>query len=354
MWHSKEPWLFRKESQIIMTDFLRLRHRLIPYLYSMNVRSASEDETLVQPMYWDYPEIEDAYSVPNQFIFGSELLVAPIVKPKNLTTGLASVKAWFPPGHRYVDIFTGIVYDGNRTLNLYRKLDEYPVFAAEGSIIPLDAAAEPKNGARNPEGFEVLVVVGKNAQFSILEDPEDDSPEAHSTAPESGERSSLIQYYQDEGKLSAKVTGRAWTFRFVALCDVKLEEVKALVNGEISKDAEVEIQLYPQLPSLVVQLPALEGGSDIEIHVGKNPQLSIFDVKARLFRLMLDFQTPFYIKDHIWNVIDAEYVPFGSAKGGAQHHTPFTVNVGQLLALGLDEAVIGPVCELLLADSRDT
>jgi alpha-glucosidase (family GH31 glycosyl hydrolase) len=222
-----------------MTDFLRLRHRLIPYLYSMNVRSASEDETLVQPMYWDYPEIEDAYAVPNQFFFGSELLVAPIVKPRNLTTGLASVKAWFPPGHRYVDIFTGIVYDGNRTLNLYRKLDEYPVFAAEGSIIPLDAATEPKNGARNPEGFEVLVVVGKNAQFSILEDPEDDSPEAHSTAPKSGERGSLVQYYQDEGKLSAKVTGRAWTFRFVALCDVKLEEVKVLVNGEISKDAEV-------------------------------------------------------------------------------------------------------------------
>jgi hypothetical protein len=69
---------------------------------------------------------------------------------------------------------------------------------------------------------------------------------------------------------------------------------------------------------------------------------------------MLDFQTPFSIKDQIWDVIDAEFVPFGSAKGGAQHHTPFTVNVGQLLALGLDEAVIGVVCELLLADSRDT
>jgi hypothetical protein len=354
MWQSKEPWLFRKETQTVMTEFLRLRHRLIPYLYSMNVRSASEDEPLVQPMYWECPDIEEAYSVPNQFLFGSELLVAPIVKPRNLTTNLASVKAWFPPGHRYVDIFTGIVYDGNRTLNVYRKLDEYPVFAAEGSIIPLDAAAEPKNGGLNPAGFEVLVVVGKNAQFSILEDPDDNSPEAKSKEPDSGERGSLIQYYQDEGKLSAKVTGRAWAFRFVALVDVKLEDVKVLVNGEISKDAEVEIQLYPHLPSLLIKIPTLEGKSDIEIHVGKDPQLSIFDVKARLFRIMLDFQIPFHIKDQIWNVVDAGFVPFGAAKGSRQHHTPFTVNVGQLLALGLDEAVAGPVCELLLADSRDT
>ena len=351
MWHSKEPWLFRKECQTTITDFLRLRHRLIPYLYSMNVRSASQGEPLVQPMYWNYPEYEKAYSFPNQFFFGSELLVAPIVKPRNITTNLAYVKAWFPPGRRFVDIFTGIVYDGNRTLNVYRTLDEYPVFAAEGSIIPLDAAAEPKNGGLNPDGFEVLVVVGQNAQCSVLEDPDDDSPEAKSKAPESGERGSLIQYYQDQGKLSAKVTGRAWTFRFIALGDVKLEDVKVLVNGETSKDAEVEFQVYPQLPSLVVKMPALEGKSNIEIYLGKDPQLRIFDVKARLFRLILDFQISFKMKDQIWNVVDAEYIP---AKGGARHHTPFTVNVGQLLALGLDEAVIGPVCELLLADSRDT
>jgi hypothetical protein len=354
MWQSKEPWLFRKETQTIMTEFLRLRHRLIPYIYSMNVRSAVEDEPLVQPMYWYYPEIEDAYSVPNQFFFGSDLLVAPIVQPRNPDTNLASVKTWFPPGHRWVDIFTGIIYDGNRTLNVYRTLEEYPVFAPEGSIIALDAAAEPKNGGLNPDSFEVLVVVGRNAQSSVLEDPEDDSPEAKSKAPDSRERGSLIQYYQDEGKLSARVTGRAWTFRFLALYEVKLDDVKVLVDGEVSMDAEVEVQVYPQLPSLVVKIPGLEGTSDIEIHVGKDPQLSIVDVKARLFRIMLDFQIPFHVKDQIWNVVDAEFVPFGSAKGGAQHHTPFTVNVGQLLALGLDEAVIGPVCELLLADSRDT
>src|SRR5271154_5420569 len=77
-WQSKEPWLFRKESVPIITEFLKYRHRLMPYLYSMNVRSAKEYEPIVQPMYWSWPERDEAYSVPNQYYFGSELIVAPI------------------------------------------------------------------------------------------------------------------------------------------------------------------------------------------------------------------------------------------------------------------------------------
>jgi len=311
---------------------------------------------LVQPMYWDYPENGEAYSVPNQFFFGSELMVAPIVKPRNSTTGLASVKAWFPPTGRYVDIFTGIIYDGNRTLNLYRPLSEYPVFAAEGSIIPLDADLQPKNGGLNPDAYEVLVVVGKNGQCSVLEDPEDDSPEAKSKAPDSGERGSLIQYYQEEGKLSAKVTGRAWTFRFLALGEVKLEEVKVSVNGKISKDVGVENQVYPQLPSLVVKMPAVSGSKyDIEIHLGRTPQLAAFDFRPRIFQLLLDYQTEFSIKDKIWGIVNEGHVAHGAPKDDADAlRRPLGLRVGQLMALGLDEELVGPVCELLLADSRST
>lgn len=325
-----------------MTDYLRLRHRLIPYIYSMNVRSATQDEALVQPMYWDYPEHDEAYAMSNQFFFGSELMVAPIVTPRNPTTNLASVKAWFPPQHRYVDIFTGIVYDGDRTLNLYRPLEEYPVFAAEGAIIPLDAELEPKNGGLNPDAYEILVVVGQNGQCSVLEDPEDDSMDAKSKAPDSGERGSLIQYYQDEGKLSAKVTGRAWTFRFLALTETRLEDVKVLVNGEVSKDAEVATQVFPQVPSLVVKIPAVsEAKYEIEIHLGKGPQLSKFDYKARLFQLLLDYQIDFSTKDKLWAIVEKKGAPVG-------------VKVGQLLALGLEDGFSGPVCELLVADSRST
>lgn len=146
---------------------------LIPYLHTMNIRAASDDEPLVQPMYWKYPALEEAYKPPNQYTFGSELMVCPVTKPRDLSTNLASVRAWFPPGAaRYVDIFTGLVYDGGRELEIFRPLGEMPVFAAEGSIIPLNAAAVPENGGHNPSALEVIVIVGKSGRFEIVENRE--------------------------------------------------------------------------------------------------------------------------------------------------------------------------------------
>ena len=334
-----------------MRDILRFRHRLIPYLYSMNVRAASQGEPLVQPIYWHHSERDEAYAVPNQFYFGTELMVAPITTPRSLRTNLGTVQTWFPPGARYVDIFTGIVYDGNRMLDIYRPLSEYPVFAPEGAIIPLDADAEPKNGGLNPSAYELLVVVGKNGQASVLEDPEDDSADAKAKAPESNERGSLVQYYQDEGRLTAKVTGRAWTFRFLALSRVALDDIKVLVNDKPHSDAEVSID--PSPPSLVVKLTGLaDEKATIDIHLGKGPALDVFDFKARLFALLLDYQIDFSVKDKIWGVVEKEHSALGMSKEGKEEEMPMSVKIGQLLALGLGEGIVGPVVELLIADSR--
>ena len=79
--NSKEPWRFRPEIRAVMEDFLRLRHRMIPYLYTMNYRQYAEGIPLVLPMYYAYPDMDEAYRVPNQYLFGSELMVAAITTP---------------------------------------------------------------------------------------------------------------------------------------------------------------------------------------------------------------------------------------------------------------------------------
>ncbi|KAK5240394.1 hypothetical protein LTR40_013854, partial [Exophiala xenobiotica] len=61
-WSSKEPWLYRKESEVIIEKYMRLRHRMIPYLYTRNVLASTEDMPLIQPMYWLYPARNEAYS----------------------------------------------------------------------------------------------------------------------------------------------------------------------------------------------------------------------------------------------------------------------------------------------------
>lgn len=64
-----------------MDDAPRLRHRMIPYLHTMNWRASRTGLPLVEPMYWGSPDIDAAYHVPNEYMFGTELLAAPITEP---------------------------------------------------------------------------------------------------------------------------------------------------------------------------------------------------------------------------------------------------------------------------------
>lgn len=94
----KEPWRYNAIAESIMKDFLRLRHRMIPYLYTMNKLSSRDGIPLIQPMYYHHPMKPEAYKVTNQYYFGSELIVCPITKPMNGKLGVAKFTAWLPEG----------------------------------------------------------------------------------------------------------------------------------------------------------------------------------------------------------------------------------------------------------------
>ena len=80
--NGKEPWRFKAETEVVMGEALRQRHRMIPYLYTMNYRAYKDGLPLVLPMYYEYPNTNEAYQVKNQFLFGTEMLVAPITSKK--------------------------------------------------------------------------------------------------------------------------------------------------------------------------------------------------------------------------------------------------------------------------------
>jgi alpha-glucosidase (family GH31 glycosyl hydrolase) len=170
--NTKEPWRFGRDAERVMTEFLRLRHQLLPYLATMNVR-AHEGQPLVQPMYYDHPDEAEAYTVPNQFMFGSELLVAPITTPADPMTGLGRVKAWLPEG-TWTDVFTGLVYEGGRTLVLHRDLDSIPVLAKPGAIVPMVPADAVGGGTGPSQRLEIRVYAGADGGFTLVEDRDDE------------------------------------------------------------------------------------------------------------------------------------------------------------------------------------
>ncbi|KAJ5320056.1 hypothetical protein PENANT_c025G07896 [Penicillium antarcticum] len=335
-WNSKEPWLYRQEYEKVMSNFMKLRHRLVPFLYTCSVIGSVEDEPLMQPMYWIHPDSDQAYSFPNQYIFGSKLLVAPIVEPRNRKTNLGTVRAWLPAGPRFVDIFTGQVYDADREVMFHRRLEEYPALAREGTVIPLDANPAPANGCLNPGAFEFLVVIGRDAETSVMEDPADDAP---NLTVRKKQRKFMIYYNQAEGKVTAEHLNRPSKFRFLSVTNTPAN-LKVFCDGiDRMKDVKVTIEEATQTPSLLIECPFANFDHCITIELGPDPQLSVINPTLRLESLILDYQCEFEIKDRLWKVLK-------------EHMKPVNAVIGTLLSLGYEESIVGPVSELLLADIR--
>lgn len=162
----KEPWKYRADVYKCSKEWLNLRHRLIPYIFTMDYRTHKDGIILCEPMYYSYPDDRNAYCVPNQYMFGSELMVCPITKPQNKQINMGSVNAWIPEG-RWTDIFTLQSYTGNKNVTMFRDLDTIPVLAKEGAIIPL--SADKGNRTDNPRDMEIWAFTG-DGSFTMVED----------------------------------------------------------------------------------------------------------------------------------------------------------------------------------------
>ena len=160
----KEPWRYSPEIAEIMRRFLALRHRLLPYLHSMNWRSHLEGMPLVRPLYHAWPDRPEAYEYPNVYEFGSQLIVAPVTAPGAGEKRSAEVRLWLPEGLWY-DFFTDEVYEGGRRLTLRCPLERIPVFVRSGGIVPMQ---EPDCTEDLPERVTLHVWPGQG-RFRLCE-----------------------------------------------------------------------------------------------------------------------------------------------------------------------------------------
>ncbi|KAK7753352.1 hypothetical protein SLS62_004642 [Diatrype stigma] len=365
-WTSKEPWRYRPECAAAIAGALRLRHRLVPYLYAMDAGTNTGGEPLVQPLYWAHPGLDAAYAKPNEYYFGTSLVVAPVTRPRDGRTNHAAVAVWVPlSAARHVDIFTGLVYDGDREVTMYRPLQRVPVLAPEGAIIPLDANLTPGfNGCANPEGFEVLVVVGRDGEFYLSESASDDADDdvgetaadgAVTENEEKGDRIFKITYDQAAGRVRTNTHGKAFKFKFVSLTappSPSSSPVSVTVNGVEIDGAKVTVETYSlsedsnnNIPGLVVELPEDYAGDGedaiVEVTIGPDPQLGIADRVARIGDLLYDFQVEYEVKDRVQEIISSQ-------------SQPIVTQVSRLATLGLPKPVVGPILELLTSDSRQS
>jgi len=324
---TKEPWTFPVQAREAMTSALRLRHRLVPYLHTMNHRASTSGLPLVLPMYYGWPEADEAYAVRNQYTFGTELVVAPITEPADRRTGLGRVKAWLPEG-TWLDVLTDLVYDGGRQLYLHRDLTTIPVLARSGAVVPLDASPVPDNDPANPDHLDLLVVVGSDGDFELVED---DGTATGSVARtrirfDQAGGSLVVEPVRDPG--GAGPRSRSWTVTFPALEPdiVPVASVDSLPHEAQPRHDRTRVSIT------VEDVPTT---STVRVELGRAPRLRGNDVHDRLFALLDGAQIEYATKTRVMATATSD--------------RPLAVRVSELDSLDLEPGLATAVGELLLA-----
>ena len=323
LWSTKEPWEFSASTNMIVSNALRYRHRLIPYLYTMNYISATTGIPIVRPLYYEHsstnPTEDGFYTYKQEFFFGSELFVIPISAETERSSLCSQVLAWFPPGE-WIDIATGVTYTGGREMLLHRTLEQYPVFARPGSIVPLDGASELENGAENPQNLEVLLVIGADGVFHLHEDDG-----MGQTVDDVQAQTTVITYDQQNGQLTindGSSTKRTWRVRLLGY------------NGGLPDGARNTTEITPS--GMLVTLAAT-ADRVYTLSLGPNPLRIRVDPGPAIQELIARAQIAYEAKTKLWTAVRSA--------------TMATAVTG-IMAVPLNGYIQAAIIELLLADAR--
>ena len=165
---TKDPAFYKNGAGLIAAEFLRLRHAMIPFLYSAGCDTNELGTVLIEPMYYGWPEEKEAYRAGGQYMFGGQMIVAPITE-KSRDGGWITKKVWLPEG-QWTDVFTGDTYTGGGWKDMTRPMECFPLLAKEGGFFVLDGAPE-QNGTQLPKTLKIMTFNG-DGRYDLKEDAE--------------------------------------------------------------------------------------------------------------------------------------------------------------------------------------
>ncbi len=128
-------WAYPKPYSDIMKDSFVLRYAMQPYIYTESRKTYDTGVAFLRPLYYDYPEAKEAYEQKGEYIFGDNMIVAPIVTPADATSHLSTKSIWLPKGE-WVEWFTGKQLTGPATVERNFTEAQIPVYVKAGSILP--------------------------------------------------------------------------------------------------------------------------------------------------------------------------------------------------------------------------
>ena len=244
----REIWQFGQKGEPVYDAIekqIRLRYRLIPYLYSIAWQVTSNNESYLRPLFSDFAQDRRVWDIADEFMFGRSILACPILDPqyteekivrtdamtgwdrKNEEGGKRKEEAemiewtasktatkYLPKGTLWYDFWTNQTYKGGQTLTLQTTLDRVPMFVRAGSILPLGPEMQYV-GEKPWNNLEIRVYPGANGSFTLYEDEGDSynyEKGAYSTITfDWNDKSRTLTIGERKGSFPGMLTSRQFT-----------------------------------------------------------------------------------------------------------------------------------------------
>ena len=200
----REIWQFGQKGEPVydaIEKTIRLRYRLIPYLYSTAWQVTSNNESYLRPLFSDFAADRKVWDMTDEFMFGRSILATPILDPQytqekivredamsgwnrrdvsnedNKSNGIAWTEAksatkYLPKGADWYDFWTGQRQKGGQMVTLQTSLDRVPMFVRAGSILPLGPEMQYV-GEKAWDNLEIRLYPGADGSFTLYEDEGD-------------------------------------------------------------------------------------------------------------------------------------------------------------------------------------
>jgi alpha-D-xyloside xylohydrolase len=163
----KEVWRWDEPTQKILEKYIRLRYRLLPYIYAVSWQVTSAGGTMMRPLMMDFLDDPQALDTGNQFLFGPAIMACPVTQK-----GAASRSVYLPRPVDWYDFWTGKRVAGGGRMNAASPIETMPLFVPAGSILPLGPVTQYAL-EKSSVPIELRVYRGADGKFTLYEDEGD-------------------------------------------------------------------------------------------------------------------------------------------------------------------------------------
>ena len=211
-------WAWGDVVQNLVRESLRLRYRLMPYIYAAFLQASQTGAPVQRPMVFDHQDDPMVRDLDDQYLFGPDLLVAPVTEP-----GQTARQVYLPRGEWY-DWHSGTRHEGLRFLLVDTPMEHIPVFARAGAVIPMWPEAPASTAGYHPSVVELHLFVPSVDGEHVSVFQEDDGLTFAATEGQCYRTTLTVQRTGDRVTVRADVEGEGYA-------EFAREELRLVVHG---------------------------------------------------------------------------------------------------------------------------